>query len=149
MVKNKKYIVVIAMLFTVASYGQKKIVVGSGGGSGSSGGNTTYFSPRIVSLTDAATVTVDVSTTDEGVLTSLSQTTTFANPTGTPVDGQLLKIRVKSTAARALSFGNQFRASSSQSLPATTSGSTLTDRWLFEWNAADSKWDILGASLGH
>lgn len=100
---------------------------------------------RVVSLTDAATVTPDADTTDVGVLTSLSQTTTFANPTGTPTSEQVLVIKVKSTTTRSVSFGANFRASANVSLPTATTGSSKTDRWMFCWNNADSKWDIMAA----
>lgn len=102
---------------------------------------------RVVTLTDVATVTPNADTTDKGILTSLSQTTTFANPTGTPTDGQELTIRIKSAAAQAVSFGNKFRATEVD-LPTATQGSAITERWLFEWDAADSMWDILAINLG-
>lgn len=102
---------------------------------------------RVVALTDAATVTPSVSTTDLGTLASLSQTTTFANPAGTPADGDLLELRIKSSASQNVSFGNQYRATE-VALPTATAGSNQTERWLFEWNAADSKWDILSVNLG-
>ncbi len=49
---------------------------------------------RVVAQTDAATVTVNADVTDLAALATLSQATDFANPSGTPTDGQLLEIRV-------------------------------------------------------
>src|SRR6185369_9953832 len=71
---------------------------------GATGGSS---SPRVVTLTDAATVTLNADSTDVGVLTSLSQGTTFANPTGTPVSEQTIELRVKSSSSRALTWGAQ------------------------------------------
>jgi hypothetical protein len=98
---------------------------------------------RVVALTDAATVTASWDTTDTATLATLSQTTTFANFSGTPTSGQSLVILLKSTTSRALTFGAQFRASNSLALPTATLGSSITERWAFLWNAADSKIDLV------
>ena len=107
-----------------------------------SGGSSTY---QVVTLTDAATVTPDTDTTDMGILLSLSQTTLFANPTGSPTDGKKLILRIKSTSAQALTWGSQYR--SGTALPNITTGSTKTDYFNFIYNAADNKWDFTGSSL--
>lgn len=104
--------------------------------------------PRVASLADAATVTPDIDTYDGGLLATLSQTTTLANPTGTPTDFQRYTVRIKSTTARTLAFGNQFRFSTDLPVPATTTGSSLTDYMAFQWNAADSKWDMVAKNFG-
>jgi hypothetical protein len=103
---------------------------------------------RTISLTDAATVTINVDLTDVGILSSLSQTTTIANPTGTPADNQSLIIRITSSSSQTLSFGNQFNAGSSIPLPTSTTGSSKTDYFSFIWDAATSKWNITGNALG-
>lgn len=103
---------------------------------------------RVVSLTDAATVTPNADTTDIGVLATLSQDSTIANPSGTYRDGQTLEIRIKSSTARALSFGAKYRGSTSLALPNATSGGNLKDRLLFEYDAADDKWDIMATNFG-
>lgn len=104
--------------------------------------------PRVVTLTDAATVTPNADTTDIGILTSLSQTTVFANPTGTPTNGQLLQIRITSSASRAISFGTAYQASSSLILPSATTGSNAEDYIAFRYNSIDSKWDLVGTTIG-
>ena len=104
--------------------------------------------PRVVSLTDAATVTPNTDTTDIGILTSLSQTTTFANPSGTPTNGQLLQIRITSSTSRAISFGTAYQAASSLSLPTATTGSSAEDYIGFRYNSLDSKWDLIGTTIG-
>jgi hypothetical protein len=103
---------------------------------------------RVVTLTDAATVTPNADTTDLGVLTSLSQTTTFANPTGSPTNGQLLQIRITSSTSRAISFGTAYQAASALSLPTATTGGGAEDYLAFHWNSTDSEWDLIGTTIG-
>lgn len=108
---------------------------------------------RVASLTDAATVTPASDSYDGGILTSLSQTTDFLNPTGTPTDFQRYTLRIKSTTARTITFtnggsGTQYRFSTDMPAPTATSGSSLTDYMVFQWNAADSKWDCVGKNFG-
>ena len=103
---------------------------------------------RAVTLTDAATVTPNSATTDIGLLTSLSQATTFANPTGTPTDGQLLQIRVTSTVSRTISFGTAYQGASSLGLPVNTTGGSKEDYIAFRYNSIDAKWDLIGTTIG-
>lgn len=103
---------------------------------------------RIAPLTDAATVTPATDAFDGGILTALSQDTTLANPTGTPTEGQKYTLRVKSTSVRTWTYGSQYRGSADMALPAATSGASLTDYFIFQWNGADSKWDLLGRNFG-
>lgn len=58
--------------------------------------------------------------------------------TGSPQDGQTLRISVTGTGAVALTFGASFEAST-VSLPTTTSGTTRLDM-AFVWNTETSKW---------
>jgi hypothetical protein len=103
---------------------------------------------NVVTLTDAATVTPNADTTDLGILTSLSQTTVFANPTGTPTNGQLLQIRITSSTSRAISFGTAYQAASSLSLPTATTGGGAEDYIAFRYNSTDSEWDLIGTTIG-
>lgn len=76
-----------------------------------------------------------------------AQTTsiTVNNPTGTPKDGDGLLIEITGTAARAITWGNAYEANSEYglSLPTTTVGTKTTFR-TFVWNAARSKWLMVG-----
>ena len=101
--------------------------------------------PRPVTLTDAATVVPNFDTTDMGMVLTLSQTTTFANPTGTATNGQRLLLRITSTTARTLVFGTAY-TTAGLPLPTSTSGGGLTDYILFVWNATTSKLDYLGTT---
>jgi hypothetical protein len=103
------------------------------------------FTPRVTTIASNATWSPSADTDDEYVITAQAvAVTTISNPSGTPVDGQTLIIRVKdNSTARALNWtGTQWRASSDLALPTTTTlGKTM---YLgFIWNATDSKWDLL------
>lgn len=80
-------------------------------------------------------------------LTALAEAATFGAPTGTPVNGQKLLIRILDNGtARALAWNAAYRAGDI-ALPATTTpGKTMYCS--FAWNAADSKWDFLGTVGG-
>ena len=104
---------------------------------------------RVVTLTDAATVTPNADTTDIGLLLTLSQATQIANPTGAPTDGQRLSLRIKSTTARALTYGAQFRGGTDIALLASTTGGSKTDYLGFIFNAADTTWDFTATTRGY
>ena len=106
------------------------------------------INPRVVTLTDAATITPNIDTTDVGVLTSLSQNSTFANPTGTPVTGQGLILRITSTTTRTLTFGSNYEASTTLILPTATTGSSVEDYIGFRYNSTSSKFVIVASTIG-
>lgn len=104
------------------------------------------INPRVVSTASYTTDTgtsLDVSTCDEFIITAQAGALLFNNPSGTPVEGQKLIIRIKDNAtARALTYGTQFRASTDLVLPTTTVLSkTLYMGFMF--NSTDTKWDML------
>ena len=86
---------------------------------------------------------LNADTLDEFIVTGQTGALLINNPSGTPVDGQCLLIAVTGTGARALTYGNQFQAST-VALP-TTTVSTNRLNMGFVWSAATSKWIILGA----
>jgi hypothetical protein len=104
---------------------------------------------RVSAHADAATVTPDSDTTDVVTIAALSQATLIANPTGTPADGQMLEIRITSADVETLTYGDEYRESTDVELLAATAGSDLTQRMLFEWNAASETWDLLATNVGH
>lgn len=104
--------------------------------------------PRVETLTDAATVTPASDSYDGGKLTTLSQATEIANPTGTPTEFQRYTLRIESSTSRALTWGSQFRFSTDLPDPAATTGGGSTDYLAFIWNATDSKWDCVAKNFG-
>ena len=102
------------------------------------------LNPGVTTLTDAATVTPNSDTTRIAILTSLSQDTTFANPTGTPINGQELTIRISSSSIRKLTWGNLYQ--SSLGLPNRTSGGGKEDYFRLWYNTLDTKWDLIATN---
>lgn len=98
---------------------------------------------RVGTAVTSATHTIDCDSYDVFTVTAQAGDVTFANPSGTPVSGQTLVIRIKDDGtARAITWGANFRASSDLALPTTTIlGKTLYVG--FMWNSIDSRFDML------
>jgi hypothetical protein len=104
---------------------------------------------RIVSAISYTTDTgtsLNCDTTDMFIVTAQAGALLFNNPSGTPTDGQTLIIAVCSstTAARALTWGNQFEAST-VALPTTTAATTARLTIGFIWRADTSKWTCVAS----
>lgn len=102
--------------------------------------------PRIVTAASYTTDTgtaLDVSTCDEFDVTAQAGDLKLNNPSGTPVNGQKLIVRIKDDGTpRALTYDTQFRASSDLALPTTTVlGKVLYMGFI--WDSTDSKWTLL------
>lgn len=108
--------------------------------------------PRVVTLTDGATVAVDSNTTDIGIL-SMGGDRTLLAPSGTPVDGQKLQIRVlASGAGRTLtlttgSAGSYAFGSDITALTQTASGKY--DYLGFIYNSTSQRWQLLAYVKGY
>ena len=96
--------------------------------------------PRVSTTTSSATPTINTDNTDQFGLTALAvNITSFTtNLSGTPTDGQKLWIYIVGTAARTITWGASFEAST-VALPTTTVTTNRLDVG-FVWNAATSKW---------
>lgn len=107
------------------------------------------FAKRIVGLTDAANIAVNCNTTDIGTVT-LGGNRTLTNPTGSPVDGQQLQLRVTQdgTGNRTLAFDTIYRFSSGLPQPLLSTGAGALDYLLFQYNATSVKWDFLAPVQG-
>ena len=98
--------------------------------------------PRIVSVASTATLSISSSATDQSIITAQSEALTIAAPTGTPVEGQKLIVRIKDDgSARGITFNAIFRAIG-VTLPTTTVASKITYLGLV-YNSTDTKWDIV------
>jgi hypothetical protein len=97
--------------------------------------------PRASTVSNTTSLTVNADTTDYVEDTGLTGAVTINNPTGTPSPGQRLGIAVTGTAARAISFGSAFEAST-VALPTTTVTTARLDME-FVYNNATSKWRII------
>ncbi len=102
------------------------------------------LNPTTTTTASTATLTPDISAGDTFTITAQAAALSVANPTGTPVNGQKMIIRIKDNGtARAITWsGTQYRASSDLALP-TTTVINKTMYLGFIWNSTDSKWDLL------
>jgi hypothetical protein len=108
-------------------------------------GNVVYecFQPTTTSVTSTATLTPDLSLGDTFTITAQAAALIIANPSGTPVNGQKMLIRIKDNGtARAITYGSQYRASTDLLLPSTTIVSK-TLYYGFIYNSTDTKWDLI------
>lgn len=96
--------------------------------------------PRVSTTTSSATPTINTDNVDiYGLTAQTVDITSFTtNLSGTPTDGQKLQIYIVGTAARAITWGASFEAST-VALPTTTVSTNRLDVG-FVWNAATSKW---------
>ena len=96
--------------------------------------------PRVSTTASSATPTINTDNTDQFGLTAqaVDITSFTTNLSGTPTNGQKLWIYIVGTAARAITWGASFEAST-VALPSTTVTTNRLDVG-FVWNAATSKW---------
>jgi len=121
-----------------------RIAVKDSIGSVTATSTTTFTNKRITvrvdSTTSSATPTINTDNVDTYKLTAqAADITSFTtNLTGTPTDDQILHIVIIGTAARAITWGSKFEASTI-SLPTTTVSTNRLDVY-FIWNTATGKW---------
>ena len=75
-------------------------------------------------------------------------TLTILQPTGSPINGQKLVIRIKSTNIQTLSWNNIFQGSSGNPLPYQTTGTNSYDYLGFIYNSTSEKWQLLAKIMG-
>ena len=97
--------------------------------------------PRVNGTTSSATPTPNADTTDIYNLTALAEAAAFGAPTGTPVNGQKLIIRIKDNAtARALTWNAAYVAGGT-ALPSTTVISKILHiGFMYNTDNALNKW---------
>lgn len=128
--------------------GTKNLAINATGASELGTVQNTRINTRITTITSSATPTPAGDTTDQFTVTALATGATFAAPTGTPVDGQKLTIRIKDNAtAQTLAWNAIYRAGTDVPLPTTTVLSKTMYAG-FIYNAADTKWDLV-SSVGN
>lgn len=103
------------------------------------------ITPRVGSTTSSATPTINTDNYDIYKLTAqaVDITSFTTNLSGTPTDNQCLIIEITGTAARAITWGASFEASTI-ALP-TTTVTTAMLAVAFIWNTATSKWRCVAA----
>jgi len=111
--------------------------------------NSTVVVPKVVTLTDAATVTVDATLGSVFDLT-LAGNRTLANPTGA-VNGQRLLFRIRQdvTGGRTLAFGTKYRFGTTITSVTLSTVAEQLDRIEVEYVAADDKFDVVAVTKGY
>ena len=118
--------------------------------SGGTGNATGFLAPRVVTVASATSITPNANTSDVVYQPNVTSagTLTINAPTGTPVDGQKLTLRINCTNAQVLSFNAIYSSSSSLGFPPSTSGASKTDYLGFIYNSATTKWNFVAQVLG-
>lgn len=98
--------------------------------------------PRVTSVTSSSTPTPNADTTDRYLLTALAVGATFGAPTGSPVEGQSLIIRIKDNGTPQTLAWNAIYRAVNVTLPTTTVASSLLYVGAV-YNAVDTKWDVV------
>lgn len=108
----------------------------------------TPLAQTVVSLSDAATITVDASQGNIFRVT-LGGNRTLGNPSN-PTDGQILQFEIKqdATGGRTLAYDTKYRFSADLVQPTLSTGANKLDRILFIYRSADDKFDCLAVNKG-
>lgn len=104
------------------------------------------ITPRVQSVASSATVTPNADSDDMVVITAQAVGLTLANPSGTPVQGQKLIIRILDNGtARSINFGAGYRGMAN-TLPTTTTLNKVLYLG-FLYNSTSSFWDLVAHNL--
>lgn len=109
------------------------------------GGNITgtRVTPRVSTTSSSGTPSINTDNVDVYGITALAVNITSFTMSGTPTNGQKLWIYIVGTAARTITWGASFEAST-VALPTTTVSTNRLDVG-FVWNAATSRWRCVGS----
>ena len=111
--------------------------------------NDLRLNPRSVAIATATSITPNGDTSDIVTHTNTESTGTLTvnAPSGTPVAGQTLELRIKATNVQTYSWNATYRGWDALPLPtASSSGASDIDYYLFVYNATDTKWDLVGVT---
>ena len=73
---------------------------------------------------------------------------TIANPSCTPVEGQIWRLHLQTTGVQAITYGSNIIASGTYSCPTSTSGASKTDWFLCMYDILLTKWDCVWEAPG-
>jgi hypothetical protein len=100
------------------------------------------LAPRVIPVASSATPTPNCDTTDQFNITALAVAAQLGAPTGTPLDGQRLVVRIKDAGtAKALTYNAVYRAIGVILPTATVANKTFYLTMVY--NLADTKWDVI------
>ena len=106
--------------------------------------------PRVVSIADGVSITMNGDTTDIATQTNTQAagTLTINAVTGTLFNGQKIILRLQSANVQTFSWNAIFAGSTDLSLPTTSSGSNKYDYVGFIYNTTAVKWQLLAKNFG-
>lgn len=115
--------------------------------------NLFSVNPVVVSAAYAATITPAVGTSGASMVYNVAALTgnvTIANPTGTPTDGQSLRLRMieDATGGRTTSFGTAYAFGTDVPLSAVPTAASAKFEVLFTYYAPDAKWRCVAIVRG-
>jgi len=106
---------------------------------------STRINPRTSTTTSTSTLTPDISSYDQYSLTAQAATLTVAAPTGTPVNGNKLIIRILDNGTtRAISWNATYTAIGVTLPTATTANKMIYVGCIY--NATNSRWDVVAVT---
>jgi hypothetical protein len=100
--------------------------------------------PRVSTTASSATPSINTDNVDVYGITALTVNITGFTMSGTPTNGQKLWIYIVGTAARSITWGGSFEASTI-ALPTTTVSTNRLDVG-FVWNSVSSRWRCVGSA---
>jgi hypothetical protein len=110
--------------------------------------SSTRINPRVTSIASGSTITPTADTADQYNVTALAVPATIAIPSGTPVDGQKLVIRIEDDGtARALTWTTT--AGGYRVIGSTLPTTTVATKNLYVgciYNSAESFWDVVAVA---
>jgi hypothetical protein len=110
--------------------------------------SATRINPRVVSIASGSTITPTANTVDQYNVTALAVPATIAIPSGTPVDGQKLVIRIEDDGtARALTWTTS--AGGYRVIGSTLPTTTVATKNLYVgciYNSLESFWDVVAVA---
>lgn len=105
------------------------------------------INPRIYSTASTSTLAPNLSNYNIYTVTALATNITISTPTGTPVNGEVIVIRIKDNGTtKTITWGSGFVGIGDTLLANTTAG-----KWHYVngmYNSSTSKWDMLPAIIG-
>lgn len=106
---------------------------------------------RVVTVAYASSVTPNADTTDVLNIGTLTGDITLANPTGSPSDGQNLRVRMAqdATGSHAVSFGTAYAFGTDVTTALVPTTASKGFEMLFTWNAASSAWRATAIVRGY
>ncbi len=104
---------------------------------------------RMVAITDGATITINVGTTDIATVTIVGNRALAF--TGTPFDGQVVGLRVRqdATGSRTLTYPASVAWGTDVTVPTLSTAANKTDYLAWRYNAPSTTWDGLAVARGY